>query len=397
MTRARKLLLVFVCLILLSQFPFAYRRFKLRRLNIAIQAIQTSTVADGLVEYQGVIHVHSFLGGHSSGTFQEIISAARANHLQFVIMTEHAEKEIDTAAMTLQGMHDGVLFVNGNEVSSATGDRLLTIPGDSSSAEADKISTAEIATRTRARHGLSIIAYPNEFKSWENGFDGIEVYNVFTNAKEYNRLVAFFDALWAYSSYRDLLFANFYQRPTVALKRWDSLLANGKIVATAGNDSHSNIGVSLNDSRGKQLAGIKLDPYTTSFHLVRMHVLLPREQNLDSATLLEAIRAGHCYIGFDVLGDTSGFRFSATNGASTALQGDEILLQPGTVLKISTPAKARLLILKNGETQVDESDVQEKEIPISEPGVYRVEVYLPQLGKPGGDQPWIISNPIFIR
>jgi hypothetical protein len=397
MTRARKLLLVLVGLILLSQIPFVYRRFRLRRLNNAIQSIKTSTVADGLVEYQGVIHVHSFLGGHSSGTFQEIISAARANHLNFVIMTEHAEKEIDTAAMTLQGLHDGILFVNGNEVSSASGDRLLTIPGDSSSAGADKISTAELATNARARKALSIIAYPNEFKSWGNDFEGIEVYNVFTNAKEYNRLVAFFDALWAYSSYRDLLFTNFYQRPTDALKRWDLLSANGKLVATAGNDSHSNIGASINDSSGKQLVGIKLDPYSTSFHLVRMHVLLPRDQSLDSTTLLEAIRAGHCYIGFEVLGDPSGFRFSATNGVTTATQGDELPLQPGTVLKIRTPVKARLLVLKNGEVQIDESDVQEKEIQINDRGVYRVEVYLPQLGKPVGDQPWIISNPIYVR
>jgi hypothetical protein len=32
-----------------------------------------------------------------------------------------------------------------------------------------------------------------------------------------------------------------------------------------------------------------------------------------------------------------------------------------------------------------------------ERGSYRVEAYLPQLGKPVGDQPWIISNPIYVR
>jgi hypothetical protein len=34
---------------------------------------------------------------------------------------------------------------------------------------------------------------------------------------------------------------------------------------------------------------------------------------------------------------------------------------------------------------------------VSERGVYRVEVYLPQLGKPVGDKPWIISNPIYVK
>ena len=34
--------------------------------------------------------------------------------------------------------------------------------------------------------------------------------------------------------------------------------------------------------------------------------------------------------------------------------------------------------------------------PLTERGVYRVEVYLPQLGA-AGQQPWIISNPIYVR
>jgi hypothetical protein len=400
MTRARKLLLVLVCLILLSQIPFLYRRFRLRRLNNAIQSVNSSRNSqsdDGWVEYRGVIHVHSFLGGHSSGTFQEIISAAQANQLQFVIMTEHGEKEIDTAAMTLQGMQGGVLFVNGNEVSSVNSDRLLIIPGDSSAALADKTATSEIASNARARKAISIIAYPDEFKSWGDSFDGIEVYNVFTNAKKYNRFAAFFDTLWSYSSYSDLLFANFYERPTAALKTWDSLTTTKRLVATAGNDAHSNVGLSLNDSSGKRLLGVKLDPYSTSFHLVRMHVLMPRERSLDAASLIQSIREGHCFIGFDLLGNTSGFRFAARSGESVVVQGDEITLQPETRLRVTLPVIGRLVVFRNGETFLDETGVKEKEIPIVERGIYRVEVYLPQLGKPIGEQPWIISNPIYVR
>jgi hypothetical protein len=400
MKRARKLLLAFLILFLLLQVPFAYRRYKLRQLSISIRSINSTHVSpanEGFVDYQGVIHVHSFLGGHSSGTFQEIISAAQANQLQFVIMTEHAEKEIDTAAMTLQGVHSGVLFVTGNEVSSASGDRLLLIPGDSSSSLADKKSTSEIASQARARNALAIVAYPDEFKSSENVFDGIEVYNLFTNARSYNRFLAFFDTLWSYSSYSDLLFANFHQRPSAALRRWDSMSAQKRVVATAGNDAHSNVGVSLNDSNGNRLIGIKLDPYSTSFHLVRMHLLLAKETPLDTNSLLKALRAGHCYVGFDLFGDASGFRFSATNGSTVAIQGDEIPLQPETRLKVTVPVTARVTILKDGQTLVDVTGVREKEVQVTERGVYRVEVYLPQLAKPVGEQPWIISNPIYVK
>jgi len=399
MTRAKKLLLLTVAFVLVSQAPFAYRRYKLGRLSAAIHAVSSerraSETQGGYVEYRGVIHVHSFLGGHSEGTFEEIISAARANELQFVVMTEHVESLIDTSAMTLKGTHSGVFFINGNEVKSANGDRLLIVPGDASLDGADKLTADQIAANTRSRGALSVIAYPNEFKSTGKSYDGIEVYNVFTNARRINLLVAFFDALWSHHTYPDLLFANYYQRPGEELKKWDELLKEGRVVATAGNDSHSNIGLNLSDSSGNRLLGFKLDPYETSFHIVRVHVLVPSGKPLETTTLLQAIKAGHCFIGFDVFGDSSGFRFETSN--APAIQGDEISLQKDLRLRVSIPVSGRLLLFRNGEIVLDETGITTKEIPVVDRGVYRVEVYQPQLGKPVGDQPWIISNPIYVK
>jgi len=399
MTRAKKLLLLSVAFVLVAQIPFAYRRYKLGRLSAAIQVVnserRTSETQDGYVEYRGVIHVHSFLGGHSEGTFQEIISAAKANELQFVVMTEHVESLIDTSALTLKGTKSGVLFVNGNEVKSANGDRLLVIPGDASLDGSDKLTADQIAANARSRGALSLIAYPNEFKSTGNPYDGIEVYNVFTNARKINLLVAFFDALWSHHTYPDLLFANYYQRPGEELRKWDELLKEGRVVATAGNDSHSNIGLNLRDSSGNRLLGFKLDPYETSFHIVRVHVLVPSGKPLETTTLLQAIKAGHCFIGFDVFGDSSGFRFDTSD--AQAIQGDEISFQKDLRLRVSIPVSSRVLVLRNGEIVLDETGITTKEIPVVDKGVYRVEVYLPQLGKPVGDQPWIISNPIYVK
>ena len=369
--RSKKfILLVVVLLLLLSQIPFAYRRYKLRRLSATIQQLNSERHASeqtGFTEYKGVVHVHSFLGGHSTGTFGEIISAAQANQLQFVIMTEHTEKEFDTAAMTLQGVHGGVLFINGNEVSAANGDRTLALPGD-----------------------LAIVAYPEQFQDWTTpGLDGVEIYNVFTNARRINPIVAFFDVLWSKRSYPDLIFALYLTRPDAALQKWDGALRRSKLTATAGNDAHANIGVSLRDSSGKTLLGIQLDPYEVSFRLVRLHVLVEQNRMLDPATLLDAMRAGHCFIGFDFLGDTTGFSFTAAN----AIQGDEIQLTGTTRLRVRSPIPGRIVILKDGAVFSDESGIRSKEVAITERGVYRVEVYLPQLGNP----PWILSNPIYVR
>lgn len=373
----RLVLLVVALLLLLSQTPFAYRRYKLRRLSAGIQQLNSERRVPepyGFKDYKGVVHVHSFLGGHSSGSFSEIIAAAQANQLQFVIMTEHTEKDFDTAAMTLQGMHGGVLFINGNEVSAPNGDRLLTLPGE-----------------------LSIAAYPEEFKNWDTpGLDGVEVYNVFTNAKRINPVVAFFDALWSKRSYPDLMFAFYLTRPDEGLKLWDQGLTRARLTGVAGNDAHANIGVSLKDSSGKTLLGIQLDPYDTSFRLVRLHALIEANKPLDATSLLDAVRAGHCYIGFDFLGDTSGFSFTAENAGERKIQGDEISFKPETRLRVQSPVPGRIVILKDGAILLDEKGISGKELPISEKGVYRTEIYLPQLGMVA-NQPWIISNPIYVR
>jgi hypothetical protein len=407
MSRRKKFLVLLLVLVLISQVPFAYRRYRLGRLNSAIQSInadrvlpQDSGAAAVFREYKGVIHVHSFLGGHSTGTFQEIIAGAKANKLDFVIMTEHTESGFDTAALTLSGTHEGVVFVNGNEVETNTGDRLLSIPGDVLLAGEPR-STSEISANSRGRKALTIIAYPEEFTSSAENADGIEVYNVFTNARKINRLVAFFDAIWCHYSYPDLLFANYLQRPDESLRKWDQLLAKEKLVATAGNDSHSNVGLTLNDSSGKLLLGFNLDPYETSFHLVRVHVLASRTSHqlnpLESSELLNALRAGHCFIGFDLLGDTSGFRFEAVNASGTKIQGDEMRLESDTHLKVFSPVSSRVVIMKDGQVATEESGVTSVDWKVNEKGVYRVELYLPQLAEPAGKQPWIISNPIYIR
>lgn len=377
----KKLALAFLAVLLLTQVPFAYRRYKLRKLSAAIQQLNsqrtTPETSPHWAEYKGVVHVHSFLGGHSSGTFSDIIAAAKANQLDFVIMTEHTEQDFDTAAMTLKDRHGGVLFVNGNETAAANGDRVLALPDN-----------------------VSIAAYPENFQNWNApGLSGVEVYNVYTNTRHANPITAFFDVLWSHRAYPDLLFGLYYERPTEGLKKWDQALAHARLTATPGNDAHANIGLSLQDGTGKTWAGIQLDPYSTSFRLVRLHILIDSSKTLDTAQLLNAIKAGHCFIGFDLFGDPSGFRFEASSSAGqTAIQGDEITLQNDTRLRIQTPVASRILLLKNGSVIMNESDESTtKEFPVTERGVYRVEVYLPQIERIIGEKPWIISNPIYVR
>ena len=397
----RKILIVILGLIVLSQIPFAYRRYRLSRLRNTIQQLAGQRVPPSAeneyVDYKGVIHVHSFLGGHSTGTFAELIAAAKANQLDFVIMTEHPQAEFDTAAMTLNGTHAGVLFINGNEVASANGDRLLLIPGTSNAASMNTESTQQIVEQQKLKGGLAIAAYLSESDTWKSSaVDGVEVYNLFTNARQIKPVVMFFDGLWSYRSYADVMFANFFVRPDENLRRWDAatLDTNRKLVATAGNDAHSNVGVSLEDDSGKQLIGVKLDPYERSFRTVRTHILIKKGISLTREALLQALTDGHCYISFDLFGEAAGFSFSVKN--SETIMGDEVASVRNSELVVRVPLAARIVMIKNG-TVVEQRQGATAEFLATGPGVYRAEVYLDNLPAPALGKPWIISNPIYLR
>ena len=399
MTRRRKFLLALLAVLVLSQAPFAYRRYRLKRLQNTIQQLASQRIpndtATEYVDYKGVIHVHTSLGGHSSGTFTELIAAAKSNDLDFVIMTEHPQAEFDTAAMTLSGVHAGVLFVNGNEVATAEGDRLLLIPAPLNANE--RRSTKEVVEQQKASGGLAFAAYPTESNTWQsNAVDGVEIYNLFTNTKRINWAVTFFDGLWSYRSHPDLMFANFFARPTEDLKRWDEAMSssNRRLVAVGGNDAHSNVGFGLADATGKQIVGVKLDPYERSFRTVRTHVLIQKDKPLTRESLLEALSLGHCYVSFDIFGDAAGFDFRVLQ--SSGVMGDETAYLQPLELTAKAPLASRFVLIRNG-VAVDQTAGSTVRFPVTAPGIYRIEVYLDSLPPPATGKPWILSNPIYIR
>jgi hypothetical protein len=125
--------------------------------------------------------------------------------------------------------------------------------------------------------------------------------------------------------------------------------------------------------------------------------LIPKGSPLEETTLVEALRMGHCFIGFDLFGDTSGFSFTAKNSADQRIQGDEIALLNEVHLSVFSPIPAKIVLFKDGKLTQEVRGTSKREFVVSERGTYRVEVYLPQLGHSVSEQPWIISNPIYVR
>ena len=139
---------------------------------------------------------------------------------------------------------------------------------------------------------------------------------------------------------------------------------------------------------------MKLDPYERSFRTVRTHVLISKDKTLTRETLLEAISLGHCYVSFDIFSDAGGFRFQV-NG-SDKIMGDDFPSTNQVELLATAPLASRLVLFKNGNA-VDQKTGTTVQFTVNGVGVYRVEVYLDSLPAPAKGQPWIISNPIYVR
>ena len=393
-----------LALLLASQAPFAYRRYRLGRLGASVDALNAGRVAappgDPFDEYAGVFHVHTSLGGHSTGEPADVVRAARDERLAFVVMTEHPSPFIDTAAATLRGVHEGVLFLNGSELVASDGGRLFAVSGFTPPAQ--KPPLRDLAARARSDGRLAVVGYPEEVRDLAAGaYDAVEVYSLYTNAKRINYLTLFFDGLWSYWGRPELLFARFYERPSENLRRWDELNAAGgrRVYALAGNDAHANVGLSFRQQTGEEVFGVKLDPYERSFRLVRNHVLLEKGRPLDADSLLAALGAGRSFIAFDLFGDANGFRFNAENGTDRRTLGEEIQLPAGGAVRLAarSPVKCRTVFYRDGQVVAEVKDTALAEFSADARGVYRVEVYLDQHGSLLDGKPWIISNPIFVR
>jgi hypothetical protein len=247
--------------------------------------------------------------------------------------------------------------------------------------------------------GLSFFAHPvdpaapsvNEGDiSWEawgvRGFTGLELWNAFSEFKPriHSRLNAIYYAFFPQRIARGPL--------PEALHRWDELLLGGnKVVAVGGTDAHAH---------RRHLGPLHrtVFPYEFHFRTINTHVQVPRPLGTDAAAdttmVLDALRQGHCFIGYDLPASTRGFNFAARGLESSARMGDEVSSKGGVTIQIRLPRKAECVLLKDGKPARTWHNHDMCTFISTEPGVYRVEVYIHYLGMRRG---WIFSNPIWVR
>ncbi|MEO8648055.1 MAG: hypothetical protein ABI539_02700 [Acidobacteriota bacterium] len=383
------------------QVPFIYRRYKIGQLAKKIAETNSTRVVrehPQYKEYKGIIHAHTSLGGHSTGGFDELIAAANANDLDFVLMTEHWSDAYDTSALTLNSVYGKTLFVGGNEIDTADGDRFLMIPGSADAAGLRNMPTTAVLEKLHSEQRLALITYPEKFRSWNSDFDGDEVFSLHTEFKQMNPFTALGDLIWSYPAYPQLTLATHLRRPDANLQKFDEIAARRPISLFAGTDAHSNIGFHLfGDDAGNKLINVKIDPYAKSFGITRVHVLIENDRPLDRNNLIDAIRARRFFVGLDAIGDTSGFSLTAIGSGFISPEfsaGDSAAWL--SQIKVSLPLAARTIIFRNGAKFLETSAAEVATNQLDY-GTYRVEVYRDDLGPPFDKMPWIISNPIYVR
>jgi hypothetical protein len=346
-------------------------------------------------ELTGIIHCHSTYSD-GTGTVPEIASAARANDLDYLLLTDH-----DTLAAAQhgeEGWHGSVLLLVGTEVSPYRRNHYLAF-GLSEPLDHRGLTPAQIVARVNEAGGFGFPAHPlsrgsQRFKRggqgmpWDDleadGYTGIELWSFVTDTAE------------RVNSIRDLMRfiltpQHFIDHPPRRnLDTWDALCRRRRCVALGGTDAHQ-IGI--------RVAGhvpLRLMAYKRSFRHLRTHLLvdepLRHELDPDRAAVFGALRAGHAFLAVDSVAPAQGFRFWAESTGTALSMGDEGSAGEW-VLRVRLPAPARVRLMRDG-TDVAAATGTGLEHRVEGPGVYRVEAYREARGR---ERTWVLSNPVYLR
>lgn len=352
-------------------------------------------------EYVGNPHVHTpYSDGHAS--HEEVAQAALQAGLDFVIVTDHNVYVQGLDGYRHQDDMKRVLLFTGEEIHDSARDQQknhLLVYGARKELAPIAADLQELLKEVRRSGGISFLAHPTDPKSdiagqpdisWEDwevdGYTGLELWNFMSEFKSMvqSRLVAIDLA------YRPARIATGPFPQT--LSRWDGLLAKGhRISAIGGSDAH---GFTVRWGLLKRL----VFPYEFLFRTINTHVLLEKPLRGDAETdqllILDALRRGRSFVGYDLPAPTRGFRFSAHSDEGPAQMGDLVRPHHGVTLQVYLPQKAGVRLLRDGELVEERHSIQSMVKTITQTGAYRVEAYVEFEGKRRG---WVFSNPIYVR
>lgn len=346
-----------------------------------------------LYEYTGNLHIHTTYSD-GSGNIEDVVMAAKKAGIDFVGITDH--NTLKGYKEGKEGWYDDVLVLIGAELNTRYNHYLaFDVNEDIRDHTSNPQQTID---EVKKQGGFGFIAHPFE-KGSRLVFEG----KAFTwnawNVKGYTGI-----SIWNYCSrWRDAVtsivkgFYCYYINRThqigpddETLRKWDELTQTRKVVGIGCSDAHAH---------RVRYGFLKLTifPYEYLFKTVNTHVLLSKpltkDFHADRRMIYDALKHGHCFIGFDLYWNSRGFRYWAEKGRTRFLMGDGMDLSADIVLKVEVPRMGIIRLIHNGKLILTKKE-RFITVPVKHKGSYRVEVYSKNfLGSP---LPWIYSNPIYI-
>ncbi len=354
-----------------------------------------------LYEYAGNLHMHTRYSD-GTGSYEDLVQAALKAGLDWIIVTDHNVRPPEAEGWREGAKGRRVLLLIGEEVHDTKREPqashllCLGIRQDVSAYASDPQALIDAINQ---QGGVAFLAHPIEHRTkivdeelpwldWHvRDYAGIEIWNYMSEFKSLTSGplraagAAFLPELFIRGPFPE------------ALALWDrlSIERDATVVAVGGADAHA-----FKIRRG--LLRRTIFPYEFLFRAINMHVLteepLPLDLDRCRALLMNALRNGRCWVGYDGLAPTVGTRFYALQGDREAQMGDSLMAARGPVtFHFAVPGHAELRLLRNGEpiAQAKGNSLTHTD---GHTGVYRAEAWRQAWGK---RRAWIFSNPIRVR
>lgn len=335
--------------------------------------------------YTGAVHMHTT---QSDGTksLEELATIAAEAGLDFILVTDHM-----TLADRIAGkerFYGKTAVIIGYEHNDPN-DKHHYLIFDSPRVYESHLSPKEYVAAAVADSAIGIIAHPDEVRSrmkqyppypwldWSvEGYNGIELWN---QMSEWMERLTPTNRLWMALSPRKSMIA-----PTDrVLAKWDEVNLKRPCAGIASVDAHA-FPVKLGPLR------LAIFPYKVHFKCIRTDILLREPLSYNYAVakrqILNAIVECRLVCSNVRWGGIEGFAFYAEHGDRKVSSGESLGQIENSRLRASLPTRANIKIIRDGATVVERVGTS-IELPVREPGMYRLEAWRGRRG-------WIFTNHI---
>lgn len=335
-----------------------------------------------MLDIVGALHVHSNHTPEVPASVANIVAAAAAAGLDFVVLTDHNTLGARTAGD--EGQYGPVTLFAGYEICPDQNHCLVlgydelvpvTMPANEYTAHVRSLGGICIAAHPHSRGPLLSPTAAHPWRDWHCDFAGLEIWNLHQDLSDGADETAL-------ASKRASLAAALRGPDPATLAVWDNLTMRRRVVGVAGS-------------------GVRSDgvPFDEAFRLLRNHLLVLDDWTDSTLAtrrelMLQALTAGHVYISSQLGDQPVKVDFTCRGNAEPLLIGDEGTLNANVELVANVPGASRLRLMRAGEVMAAANSDELVYRPRHR-GAYRLEAHLRDDRREL--RPWALTNPIYLR